>query len=121
MQSEMQIHLQKVKFFGFHGLYTAEKITGGEFEVNLTAHYKPIQIPVKEIQQTLDYTALLSIIRERMHKPAKLLETLVTEMAGEIMAKFSLVTEVEISISKLHPPIENFQGCAGVTFKMKRN
>ena len=121
MQSEMQVHLQRIKFFGFHGLYTGEEVTGGEFEVNLTAHYKPIQIPGKEIQQTLDYTALLSIIRDRMHRPANLLETLATEIADEIMTKFSIVTEVKISISKLHPPIENFQGCAGVTFKMKRN
>lgn len=121
MQTEMQVHLQRVKFFGFHGVHAGEKLTGGEFEVNLTTHYTPIQIPVKEIHQTIDYTALLSIVRERMQRPAHLLETLATEIAGEIIAEFSTVTEVEISISKLHPPIENFEGSAGVTFKMKRN
>ena len=121
MHAEMQIHLQKVKFFSYHGLDAGEEVTGAEFEVNLTAHYLPTQIPVKEIQETIDYTALLSIVRERMQKPAHLLETLATEIGSEIIAKFPAVTEIEISITKLHPPIKNFEGAVGVTFKIKRN
>lgn len=121
MNREMQIYLQKVKFFGRHGLHAGEEITGGEFEVSLTTNYIPVQIPIKKIEETLDYTALLSIVRERMLRPAHLLETLATEIASEIIAKFSIVTAVEISISKLHPPIKNFEGSVGVTFKIKRN
>lgn len=121
MHAEMQVHLQKIRFFGYHGLHAGEEITGGEFEVSLTTHYLPIQIPILKIEETLDYTTLLDIIRERMQKPVHLLETLATEIASEIIAKFSIVTEVEISISKLHPPIKNFEGSVGVTFKIKRN
>lgn len=121
MYAEMQIHLQKVKLFGFHGLHAGEKIAGGEFEVSLTANYLPIQIPINEIHETLDYTILLSIVRERMLRPAHLLETLATEIATEIMENFSMVTNVEISITKLHPPIHNFEGSVGVTFKIKKN
>jgi len=56
-----------------------------------------------------------------MNKPAQLLETLATEIAGEIIEKFPVVTGVEISISKLHPPIKNFLGTVGVTFKIKKD
>ncbi len=121
MNPEMQIHLQKVKFVGYHGLDAGEEVTGGEFEVSLTINYIPIEIPIKKIEETVDYTVLLSIVRQRMNNPAHLLETLATEIASEIIAKFSIVTEVEISISKLHPPIQNFEGSVGVTFKIKRN
>lgn len=117
----MQIHLQKVKFFGYHGLQAGEEIIGGEFELSLTTYYLPIKIPIKKIEETLDYTALLQLIRDKMKKPVHLLETLATEIASEIIAKFSLATAVEISISKLHPPIKNFEGSVGVTFKMKRD
>lgn len=120
MHAEMQIHLQKVKFYAYHGLHAGEEIIGGEFEVSLTTSYLPIQIPIKKIKETVDYTVLLDIIRERMQKPAHLLETLATEIASEIIAKFSIVTAVEISISKLHPPVENFEGSVGVTFEIKR-
>jgi dihydroneopterin aldolase len=121
MESEMQIRLQKVRFFGYHGLDAGEEITGGEFEVSLVTNYIPAQIPLKNIEDTLDYTILLALVKEKMKKPVYLLETLATEIASEIIAKFSIVTEVVISISKLHPPIKNFEGIVGVTFKMKRN
>ncbi len=120
MHSLMEIHLHKIIFFGYHGLHAGEDILGGEFEVNLTASYIPAHIPVKEIEETLDYTALLSLVKQRMRIPAHLLETLATEIACEIIAKFPVVTEVVISISKLHPPITNFEGLVGVTFKLKR-
>ncbi len=121
MHAEMQIHLQKVKLFGYHGLHAGEEVTGGEFEVSLVTHYIPEQIPINKIEETLDYTALLALVREKMKKPVHLLETLATEISSEIIAKFSIVTEVDISISKLHPPIENFEGSVGVAFKLKRN
>jgi dihydroneopterin aldolase len=120
MNAEMQIKLQKVKVFGFHGLDVGEDIIGGEFEINLVASYHPTGIVISKIEDTLDYTALLRLVKKRMQKRTPLLETLATEMASEIIAKFSIVTAVEISIYKLHPPIENFQGSVGVTFKLNR-
>lgn len=121
MHAEMQIHLQHVRVFARHGLHAGEEIAGGEFEVNLTTYYLPSQMPIKEIEETLDYTTLLEVVRERMQQPVALLETLAAEIASEIIAKFSIVTAVDISISKLHPPIKNFEGSVGVTFKLKRN
>ncbi len=121
MNAEMRIHLLKVKLFGYHGLNAGEEITGGKFEVSLTTTYIPLQIPIKKIEETINYTALLSIIRERMSAPTHLLETLATEIASEIIAKFSTVTAVEISITKLHPPIKNFDGSVGVSLKLNRN
>jgi dihydroneopterin aldolase len=116
----MQIHLNQIKLFGYHGLDEGEDVLGGEFEVSLTAIYVPIKMTVTEIQDTVDYTKLLKLVKNRMKRPALLLETLATEIAGEIMAKFTMVTEVIISISKLHPPIQNFEGFVGVTFTIKK-
>src|SRR3954469_12270710 len=101
MNAVMKIELQKLKFFGFHGLLPGEEIIGGEFEVSLTVCYIPAQIIIKKIEETLDYTALFDLVKERMQKPAHLLETLATEIASEIIVKFSIVTRVEISIYKL--------------------
>jgi dihydroneopterin aldolase len=121
MNTEMQIHLNNVKLFCYHGLDEGEEVLGGEFEVNLTATYIPNKIPVTDLSQTLDYTILLSMVQQRMSQPTSLLETLATEIASEIIAKFSTVTAVTISIFKLHPPITNFEGTVGVTFTIKRN
>jgi dihydroneopterin aldolase len=120
MESLMAVHLQKVRFHALHGLDAGEEITGGLFEVNLSASFVSPELPVTTIAKTLDYTILLTLIKERMEKPALLLETLATEIASEIFAKFPIVIEVAISIFKLHPPIKNFEGSVGVSFTLKR-
>jgi dihydroneopterin aldolase len=117
----MEVHLKQVKLYGYHGLVEGEDVLGGEYEVSLTASYLPTEVPVVSINQTIDYTVLYNIIIARMQKPTRLLETLATEIVGEIFAKFSVVNNVAISIFKLHPPIKNFEGSAGVTYQLKRD
>jgi len=116
----MQVHLRQLRFYAYHGLDEGEDVLGGEFEVSLTANYVPANIPVISIAETVDYTALYSLIKKRFQKPTHLLETLATEIASEIFVKFSIVDEVFISIYKLHPPIKNFQGSVGVSYQLKR-
>lgn len=120
MNMLMKIQLKDVRLSGFHGLEKGEEVVGGEFEVNLTVSYKPTNNTILSISDTIDYTALLNLVKQRMRTPAHLLETLATEMASEIIAKFPVAVEVEISIFKLHPPIENFQGSVGVTYIIKK-
>jgi 7,8-dihydroneopterin aldolase/epimerase/oxygenase len=116
----MQVHLRQLKLYGYHGLDEGEDVLGGEYEVSLTASYVPAQVPIVSINQTIDYTALYSIIKVRWQNPTHLLETLATEIVSEIFAKFPAVEEVVISIHKLHPPIKNFEGSVGVTYQSKR-
>ncbi len=120
MDACMEIELKKLIIFGFHGLHKGEEIVGGKFEINLLARYKPTATIIKNIEDTIDYTQLLEIVKQRMKKPVHLLESLATEIASEIIAKFSIVSEVVITIYKLHPPIENFEGSVGVSYKVKR-
>jgi dihydroneopterin aldolase len=56
-----------------------------------------------------------------MQQPTELLETVATEFAAQILAQFSIAQEVEISITKLHPPIASMQGSVGVSFNLKRS
>lgn len=116
----MQVHLRQLKLYGYHGIDEGEDVLGGEYEVSLTASYLPEELPVVSINHTIDYTVLYTMVKQRMQKPTPLLETLATEIASEIFVKFSNVEEVVISIFKLHPPIKNFEGSAGVTYQLKR-
>jgi dihydroneopterin aldolase len=120
MHALMVIELKKLKIFGFHGLLAGEEIIGGEFEVNLRVSYVPPQQVIKKIEDTIDYTVLLELVKRRMEAATHLLETLATEICSEIIAKFSTVTAVDISIYKLHPPIINFEGSVGVTYTINR-
>ncbi|HVX50058.1 MAG TPA: dihydroneopterin aldolase [Chitinophagaceae bacterium] len=114
------IELTKLVFNARHGFYEEEKILGGTFEVNAIIRHSHIEIPVKHIGDTIDYTMVYNIIREIMEKPTALLETLASTIAGEILTKFSQAQEVSINIKKINPPIIAFQGTVGVTCVLER-
>lgn len=117
----MTIHLRKLRFHAFHGIYAEEKILGGEFEVNLSVSFQPAQLPVTDLHQTVNYALLYELVKKEMETPCPILETFVTKLAVDILAQFSIVEEVYISITKLRPPVINFEGSVGVSFTLKRN
>jgi dihydroneopterin aldolase len=116
----LSIYLQNLRFRSYHGLHSEEKLTGGEFEVNLKVCFHPPVLPVTSLHDTVNYVSLYALIKNQMEQPAELLETIATELAGQILAQFSLVEEVEISITKLHPPIVGFKGLVKVSYHKKR-
>jgi dihydroneopterin aldolase len=117
----LSIHLHKLLFHSYHGVHHEEKVLGGDFEVSVTVNYKPVVLPIKRLEETVNYVSIYELVKQRMGLHTELLETLATEIAQEILARFSLVEEVNISITKLHPPIISFQGAVGVSFNLKRN
>jgi dihydroneopterin aldolase len=121
LRQMLSIHLYDVQFYAYHGLYADEKLKGNQFVIDLEVKYHPAAIPVTSIHQTIDYVALYGILQKRMSLATPLLETLVMDIARQIMDQYKLVEEVNISIKKLHPPISNFDGIVGVSFELKRS
>ena len=117
----LSIHLHNLIIFAHHGIYEEEKILGNHFELNITIRHVPQQLPVKHLSDTIDYTAVYELVKKRMAIPTALLETVITEIATEILAQFPLAEEVYIAIRKMHPPIQQMQGSVGVSFDLKRN
>jgi dihydroneopterin aldolase len=114
------IELTRLIFNARHGYFEEEKVLGGTFEVNAVIHHSSFEMPVKHLNDTIDYTAVYEIIRQRMEKPAALLETLASAIAQEILTKFSQAQEVSINIKKINPPIIAFQGSVGVTCTLRK-
>lgn len=117
----LKIELSKLQFYGYHGVHEEESKTGGNFEVDLIVYFKPFAFPVHHLNETIDYTQLYAVVKQRMEKPTKLLETLATEIANEILNIFYTVLEVEVSIKKLNPPIPSFKGSVAVSYSTRRN
>ncbi len=116
----MTIHLHKLRFHAFHGIYAEERVLGGEFEVSVAARFQPATLPVTDLNETLNYALLYDLVKKEMDTPCPILETFVTKLANDVLAQFSIVEEVEISILKLRPPVINFDGSVGVSFIQKR-
>ncbi|SFQ45846.1 dihydroneopterin aldolase [Parafilimonas terrae] len=110
-----------MQFHGYHGVHEEESKAGGNFEVNLIVYFEPVAMPVRHLTETIDYTQLYTLVKQRMEKPTRLLETIATEIANEIFKTFLSVQELEVSIRKLNPPIPFFNGSVVAAYTAKRN
>lgn len=114
------IILKDLRFFAYHGLYEGEKVLGNDFLVNLEIGYTPENFPAKHINDTIDYAAVYQLVKNRMNIATPLLETLVADIAMDILAQFSLSNYVTISIEKMRPPVPQFIGSLGVSLTLNR-
>lgn len=89
--------------------------------MNVTVCFEPGALPVRHLNETVDYTQLYSLIKQRMERRTRLLETLATEIAAEILNEFLSVSEVAVSIKKLNPPIPFFNGSVAAIYTVKRS
>lgn len=112
----IQVHLHDLGFHSFHGIHAEEKIVGNDYTVNISAEFQETTGIIQSINETVNYTDLYNIVRERMNVPTPLLETVIMDIGNEIHREFPNIHSINISIKKLHPPIEGIQGSAGVTW-----
>ncbi|MBC7830011.1 MAG: dihydroneopterin aldolase [Chitinophagaceae bacterium] len=109
------IELKDVRIQAHHGLYKGESKTGNIYHIDLCVTFKEGNTGFDKLSDTIDYVELYEIVKQRMQEPAHLLEKLCDEMIERIRLKYPFITEASISMYKIHPPIENFEGKVGVT------
>ena len=119
--NQFTISLNNVRFRAYHGLYPEERQKGNDFVVNMQVGYPAPHKPVLELEDTIDYAGLFSIINLIMQEPVDLLETLVQSIATKVKAGFPIVNRVTVSVEKLNPPIDKFSGTAAVSYAIDFN
>lgn len=115
------IHLHHVLFFAYHGLFPSEKELGNQFEINLDVEYEEKSLSFEGIDQTIDYSELYTILKRHMEVATPLLESVCADILLEIKQRFPFVQAINISLFKMKPPIEDFNGKAGVSLRKKYN
>lgn len=105
------ISLENMRFFAHHGLYEEEKILGNFFVVNISISTNTSgattieEHGVRKVVKTVNYETVYQIIRLEMNKPQYLLETVMSNIIDALKKQFSDIAALEISISKLNPPL----------------
>jgi dihydroneopterin aldolase len=112
----LTVHLHDLLFAGYHGVHDEERILGNTYELNIDATLD-IKEHITQLHQTADYVAIYEIIKKRMALPSALLETVAQDLADLIHLYDNRIKSVSVSIKKLNPPIVNFQGSVGVSYK----
>ena len=110
------IHLYNLKFYSFHGVHEEEKVLGNEYEVNAHVEFHEEQNGINSLSQTINYASIFQIIKQRMHIPTSLLETVVMDIGNAIHEQYDYVRSIRVSLKKVHPPVEGIEGSVGVTW-----
>ncbi|HTB51708.1 MAG TPA: dihydroneopterin aldolase [Ferruginibacter sp.] len=110
------VHLHNLQFAGFHGIHDEERVLGNTYELTIDATVN-VKEHITQLHQTADYVTIYEIVKKRMAVPSALLETVAQDLTDLIHAYDNRITSVSVSIKKLNPPIINFQGSVGVSYK----
>ena len=73
-----------------------------------------------QLTDTVDYAALTQRVREiGEHHPCALLETLAEHLCQRLFREFPL-TQIEVWVRKIHPPMKDFTGSVGIRLLRSR-
>ena len=102
-----RILLKGIRFYGYHGVYPAERQSGQFFEVDAELYFSFREAAVSDdVADTVDYGTVYQVIAEAFSRDAcNLLETVAARLADEILIKFPVV-QVVIRVRKPAPPVE---------------
>jgi dihydroneopterin aldolase len=117
----MHIYLNDLIFNGFHGVYPAEKKIGNTFKLDLRIQLTPTTKTIDQLDQTIDYVQVYALIQKIMEVPTPLLETIVTNIADQILAAHPMAESVYVKITKQQLSVPYFQGTTAVDIERTRS
>ena len=110
-----KIYLRNVRFHAFHGVLPQEGIVGNDYLVNLVLYYDfSSAMKTDDLQGTLNYAEVYQKVREEMAVPSKLLEHVAGRIAHRLFSDFPEIQKLQLSITKVNPPMGADSDGAGV-------
>ncbi len=106
MTTSSKIYLKGLRFHAFHGVLPQELLTGNDYLVDAAIDYDFSKaIETDDVADTISYAEIYSLIAQEMSTPAQLLEHVAGRMARHIVERWPEVDKVDISLTKLNPPM----------------
>jgi 7,8-dihydroneopterin aldolase/epimerase/oxygenase len=117
----LEIQLEGLEFYAYHGFYAEEQKTGNRFTIDLKVKLCNYSMS-ESLYDTVDYEQLYKIVKHRMDMPTKLLETVAENIVADIFSKYShMLDTVEVALSKHNPPIGAICSKAKIVITKNRN
>lgn len=104
--SQSYIILREVRFHAFHGVMPQERKVGADFTVSLRVGVD-LSLPAEsdDVADTLNYATLYEVVKQQMEIPSQLLEHVAGRVGKAVMDTFPQVTGVDVTLTKLNPPM----------------
>ncbi|MEQ7799263.1 dihydroneopterin aldolase [Pedobacter sp. ASV1-7] len=112
------VALKDVKCFALHGYYPEEQLTGIYFLVDIVVEFIPFG-ETENLQHTVNYEVLNTIILEEMANTQKMLETVVKNIIDRTVSNYPFILTTTVGIKKLNPPMPGEIGHSFVQLSYK--
>lgn len=100
------IYLRNLRFHAFHGVEAQERLTGNDYEIDLRLQVDVSRAMVSDdVADTVNYASVYELTRQEMARPSNLVEHVAARIAERIMAQWPVVGAVDISLTKVNPPM----------------
>lgn len=118
-----KITLNKMAFYGYHGVFPEETRLGQRFFIDLT-----VETDLKRAGQTdhledsINYAELYQVCKDVVEgKPFKLVEAVAEKIAGEMLNRFETISQVTVRVIKPDPPIPGHYESVAVEITRSRD
>lgn len=116
------VALEGLEFFAYHGFYEEERKIGNRYELDIRVETDFDCASENDLlEHTVDYGELYQIVSEEMQQSTKLLERLAGRIADRVLQEIAPVTQVEIRLSKLNPPLGGLCKKSTITLSKSRH
>jgi dihydroneopterin aldolase len=102
-----KIHLKKMIFYGYHGVFPEETKLGQRFAVDLTVEVDLSEAGKSDrLEDSINYAELYQICKDVVEgKPFKLVEAVAEKIAAEVLENYNAVALCHVTVIKPDPPI----------------
>lgn len=112
------VALKDVKCFALHGYYPEEQLTGIYFLVDVVVEFIPFG-ETENLQHTVNYEILNTIILEEMANTQKMLETVIRNIIDRTIDNYPFILTATVGIRKMNPPMPGEVGHSFVQLTYK--
>lgn len=102
-----KIYVNKMEFYGYHGVLPEETRLGQKFIVDLIVGSNLKKAGLTDsLEESISYVDLYQVCKDVVEgKPYKLIEAVAEKIAQEILRKFDKAAVVTVKLIKPNPPI----------------
>src|SRR5688572_8525951 len=100
------INVSGIKLHAYHGCLEEESIIGSAYLVDVlieTDFEEAAQ--TDDLTKTVDYDVVYTIVKREMKIPSKLIEHVARRIADMLIKEMSRIDAVEVSVTKINPPV----------------
>lgn len=106
------VFIKEARFHAYHGVLPQEQVVGCDFLVSARASIDVSYAMEHDmVEVTMDYGALYNIIELEMLSTSQLVEHVAGRIADAVFKKFPQTATLDLTITKLNPPMG--ADCAG--------